>query len=71
MGKPQNGKNGIGNMITSQIPTSKSSIFHLCLSLEPSILLLGLYIDKLIKNCFWYNFVKLIIIPINSQFEDV
>jgi hypothetical protein len=43
MGKPQNGKNGIGNMITSQIPTSKSSIFHLCLSLERSILL-DLYI---------------------------
>ena len=37
IGKPHNGKNGIGNKIISQIPPSEAIIFHLCLSLERSI----------------------------------
>jgi hypothetical protein len=32
-GKPSNGRNGIGNITTIQIPTTTASIFHLCLSL--------------------------------------
>ena len=34
IGRPHIGKNGIGNKISSQIPTRKAIIFHLCLSLE-------------------------------------
>ena len=36
IGKPHNGKNGIGNKIISQIPPREAIIFHLCLSLENS-----------------------------------
>jgi hypothetical protein len=46
IGKPHIGKNGIGNKISSQIPTRKAIIFHLCLSLEPI-------------NTFYYHICKL------------